>query len=170
MSRPNHRKLSNHKRVAEILIVDDNADEAELTVLALGHAQPPPRTLWLSGAQEALDYLTRKGNYHARRPGLPFLVLCDIHMPGMSGHDFVKHARARSTLRGLPIVILSGSADEADIAMSYRLGASGYLSKPMDLPTFTAQMVDVCRYWLTINKYPKGWISRSRTRRRPKGQ
>ena len=154
------------QRPVDILIVDDSAADAELTGLALRRVKPAPRTLWLPDARDALDYLLRKGAHRARAPGLPYLVLSDIHMPDLSGHQFVKRVREHASLRGLPVVLVSGSADEEDVRRSYRCGATGHLPKLVDFEDFTAQLTDVARYWLTINRFPRDWSSHPTPSRR----
>jgi two-component system response regulator len=109
----------------------------------------------LSDAEDALDYLLRKGAHRARAPGLPFLVLSDIHMPRLSGYGFVKRAREHAALRGLPLILVSGGADEGDVRRSYRCGATGYLPKLADFEDFTGQLTEVARDWLTINRFPR---------------
>jgi CheY-like chemotaxis protein len=88
---------------------------------------------------------------------LPFLVLCDINMPHMSGHEFLKRVRASSSLRGLPVVIMSASTDEQDLRRSYRLEATSHLTKLMDFGAFTAQMIEGAHYWLCTNRFPENW-------------
>jgi two-component system, response regulator len=153
-------------RAVDVLIVDDNPADAELTRLALRRVEPIPRTLWFSEAQEALDYLLRKGAHRHRAPGLPFLVLSDIDMPHMSGHQFARRVREHSSLRGLPVVLLSGSADEEDVRKGYRCGATGYLPKLVDFESFTTQLTAVAHYWLVINRFPKDWAFRPRQPRK----
>lgn len=152
--------------VPDILIVDDSESDADLTVLAMQRSHPAPKTFWIQDADEALQYLLCERQYKGRAPGLPKLVVTDLQMPNMTGHQFLRRVRTQPSLRGLPMVVVSASALEADVEKSYRCGATGYLSKMADFDVFTAQMTTLVSYWLSTNKLPSDWTSRPTRRRR----
>ncbi|HYH40239.1 MAG TPA: response regulator [Azospirillum sp.] len=131
-----------------ILLVEDNADDAELTQTALARTRVDATLDIVTGGEDALDYLFGDG-----RP-LPALVLLDLNLRGMSGLDVLHRIRARGATRRLPVVILTTSDNASDIAAGYDLGVNSYVRKPADLDSFTEVMRRLGLYWLHTNTPP----------------
>lgn len=125
----------------DILVIDDRATDAELTLLALNGLHPRPRALWLNDSRQAMDYLMCRGQYSHRSPALPALVLTDIHMPLVSGRELLALIRSEPRLEALRVIMLSGNADPDEVRESYRLGATGFVEKSLAYETFTVQLI-----------------------------
>jgi CheY-like chemotaxis protein len=127
-----------------IIVVDDSASDAELTLLALDHLHPCPRALWLSDGWKAMDYLLCRSEGHQRNlRTLPSLVLSDIHMPSLSGLELLALIRAAPDLGSVPVIMLSGKATVCEVCECYQLGATGYVEKSLAYETFTAELIQV---------------------------
>jgi two-component system, response regulator len=127
-----------------IIVVDDSASDAELTLLALNHLHPCPRALWLSDGWKAMDYLLCRGEGRQRSlRTLPSLVLSDIHMPSLSGLELLASIRSAPDLRAVPVIMLSGNATAREVFECYQLGATGYVEKSLAHETFTAELIQV---------------------------
>ncbi|PWC45787.1 response regulator [Azospirillum sp. TSO22-1] len=136
-----------------ILLVEDNADDAELTQTALARTRVDATLDIVTGGEDALDYLFGETSDGSMRP-LPALVLLDLNLRGMSGLDVLNRIRARTATRRLPVVILTTSDNASDIAAGYDLGVNSYIRKPADLDTFTEVMHRLGLYWLHTNTPP----------------
>lgn len=123
----------------DILVVEDNDVEAQLTLHALTHLNPRPRTLWLSDSREVMDYLMCR-RHEGRSHGLPSLVLADIHMPCLSGIELLAQIRAEPRLCHLPVIMLSANAISNELRECYQLGADGYVEKGIGYGRFTTQL------------------------------
>jgi CheY-like chemotaxis protein len=139
----------------EILLVEDNPRDAELTARALrSGGVVAGRLLWVRDGQEALDYLFRSGDYAGRADTIPRLILLDLKMPRVDGLGVLKAAKADARTRGIPIVVMTSSEEERDVAKTYEFGANSYVVKPVD---FNA-LADFARragcYWLGVNRTP----------------
>lgn len=131
----------------DILLVEDNPSYVELTLRGLREITGADLrvTVANSGAQ-ALQILHEAGA-HER----PRLVILDINMPGMNGHEVLRRVRENPDTRYLPVVMLTSSKLPADIAESYRLGAYGYVMRPLNFESYIKMLADVIAYWLVIN-------------------
>ena len=136
----------------EILLVEDSPLDAELTMSALSSGKVANRIVWVKDGAEALDYLFRRGAYAGREDLPPRLILLDLKMPKVGGIEVLKEIKADARLKKVPVVIMTSSDEESDVANTYELGANSYVVKPVD---FTA-LADVTRqagfYWLAINR------------------
>jgi len=139
----------------EILLVEDNPDDAELTMLALKQNNIGNAVKWVKDGAEALDYLLFRGQYAARagQPP-PVLVLLDLKLPKVDGLEVLRQMRADSHAGLTPVVILTSSGEERDIAQSYGLGANSYVRKPVDFAQFHEATRQLALYWLVINQSP----------------
>jgi two-component system, response regulator len=135
----------------DILLVEDNALDAELTMRGLKNEKVANNITWVRDGDEALDYVFRRGAYEGRKDGGPRLILLDLKMPRVSGIEVTRTLKADERTRRIPIVIMSSSKEECDIAETYSLGANSYIVKPLDFEA----LADVARqagfYWLVIN-------------------
>ena len=139
----------------DILLVEDNPDDVELTRLAFAEAGAPHRLHVLSDGAEAVDYLLRRGRHAARDAAdLPALVLLDLNLPRLDGREVLQAIRADDATRCLPVVVLTTSAEPGDVDKAYALGANSYIQKPVEFDRFVEVVRQVGRYWLAINLPP----------------
>ena len=135
-----------------ILLVEDNALDAELTISGLKEGNLANQITWVKDGQQALDYLFREGDYSDRANMPPRLVLLDLKMPKVDGIDVLRLIKSDPRTRSIPVVVMTSSEEESDIAKSYELGVNSYVVKPLN---FT-MLADVTRkagfYWLAINR------------------
>jgi CheY-like chemotaxis protein len=138
----------------EILLVEDNPLDAELTIRALKKGGLANKLLWLKDGEQALDYLFRRGAYAERDDTLPRLVLLDLKMPRVDGIEVLKTAKADERTRRIPVVVMTSSQGEKDVAQSYDLGVNSYVVKPVDFGAFADLARQAGFYWLAINRTP----------------
>ncbi len=140
----------------DVLLVEDNPDERELTLRGLKKRTFDGSIATVGDGSEALDFLFCRGDYtHRRDEESPRLVLLDLNLPKVNGLEVLKQIKAHEETKGIPVVILSSSEDERDIAESYRLGANSYMVKPADFEQFVKRISDVGFYWLKCNRLPR---------------
>lgn len=138
-----------------ILLVEDNPSDIELTKRALANANIANKLVVAEDGQEALDYLFGTGHY-AGRDAAPLLavVLLDLKLPKVDGLDILRRIRANRRTKRLPVVILTSSQEEQDIAAGYDLGANSYIRKPVDFSQFAEAIKSMGLYWLVLNEPP----------------
>ena len=136
-----------------ILLVEDNQDHAELTLKALQNGN---QIFWVKDGEEALDFLHRKnrwaGTNAAPRPGL---ILLDINLPKVGGHEVLKRIKADETLRSIPVVMLTTSDRDEEVVASYRAGVNSFVTKPVRFSDFVERIKNVKGYWLLTNRLPE---------------
>ena len=138
-----------------ILLVEDNQDHAELTLKALGNGQPRHRVFWVKDGEEALDFLMRKNRW--AQPGAaprPSLVLLDVNLPKVTGHEVLRRIKSDERLRGIPVVMLTTSDCDADVSASYHAGANSFVTKPVGFADYVECLTAVKRYWIETNRLP----------------
>ena len=141
----------------DILLVEDNPDDVELTRLAFAEAGEPHRLHVVRDGAEALDYLLGRGRHAGREVAdLPALVLLDLNLPLLDGREVLQAIRAEDATRRLPVVVLTTSAEPFDVEQAYALGANSYIQKPVEFDRFVEVVRQVGRYWLAINLPPGG--------------
>ncbi len=144
----------NYERV-EILLVEDKATDAELTLRALKRHNLANRVLWVKDGQEALDYVFATGPYADRSPiGDPKLILLDIKLPKIGGVDVLRRLKSDERSKSIPVTMLTSSAEERDVIESYKLGVNSYIVKPVDFNQFRDVVKQLGLYWLVINHPP----------------
>jgi CheY-like chemotaxis protein len=136
----------------EILLVEDNVLDAELTMRGLKGGQIGGNVTWLKDGQQALDYLLRAGDYADRGPGEPRLILLDLKMPRVDGIEVLRRIKAEERTRRIPVVIMTSSQEESDMVQSYDLGANSYLVKPIAFDSLTDIARQAGLYWLGMNR------------------
>lgn len=136
----------------EILLLEDEPADAYLTRIAFEEGRILTNLHHVLDGREGLDFLQKKPPYQdALRPDL---ILLDINMPRMNGHEFLTAIKADNDLRNIPVVVLTTSAVESDILSSYEEGAAGYISKPVDVSEFVNIIRRLEDYWLTLVRLP----------------
>ena len=135
-----------------VLLVEDNPGDADLTRDSLESGKLMLHVDVAADGEEALDYLLRKGRHAAA--ALPDLIILDINLPKMDGHQVLAELRGHQHLSTIPVVMLTSSDSERDITQSYELGANYYVSKPLDLAAFQSIMRSIEGFWFTVAKLP----------------
>ena len=138
-----------------ILLVEDDPDGVELTLRALEKSNPPSHITVARDGVEALEYLFGTGPQAARDlDSLPQLILLDLKLPRMDGLEVLRRLRADTRTRHIPVVVLTSSTEESDLASSYALGANSYIRKPVDFREFVEAARHLGIYWLRLNQFP----------------
>jgi CheY-like chemotaxis protein len=134
-----------------ILLVEDDLADQKLVKASLRNQRIANDLYVVNSGEEALDFLYHRGNY-AKDTSRPELILLDLNMPGMGGKEFLKRIKDDENLKQLPVVILTTSDSEMDILDSYKLQASGYVSKPVTLDEFKKVVERIEEYWFVLYK------------------
>jgi CheY-like chemotaxis protein len=138
-----------------ILLVEDNPSDVGLTKGALGKSHVANELVVAEDGQEALDYLFGERTYAGRDvTQLPALVLLDLKLPKVDGLEVLQRIRADQQTRRLPVVVLTSSKEEQDLATSYDLGVNSYIRKPIDFAQFVQAVQQLGLYWLVLNEPP----------------
>lgn len=140
-------------RIAEILLVDDNEDDVFLAREAFDAASLRVNLHHVDNGEKCLQFLRKQGPY-ANVPS-PDLILLDMHMPVMDGHEVLKEIVKDEKLRHLPVVVLTTSYEAADIQKMYGLRCSSYITKPVDFDNFVKAIGQIAGYWLTVVVTPE---------------
>ena len=142
-------------RGVDILLVEDNPDHAYFTLKALQADTPVHPTHWVKDGQEALDFLHRQGQWadaaSAPRPGL---ILLDIHLPKVSGHEVLRQVKTDEAFRSIPVIMLTTSDASEEMAATYRAGANSFLTKPVKFGQYAEQIKAVKAYWTLTSQLP----------------
>ena len=138
-----------------ILLVEDNPDDEALTLRALDKNRIGNKIFIVHDGAEALDFLFCTGSYADRDPGERIqVVLLDLNLPKVGGLEVLRRIRADQRTRTLPVVILTSSKEEKDLAEGYEYGANSYVRKPVDFNEFIEAIQHLGLYWLVLNKMP----------------
>ncbi len=141
--------------IKTILLIEDNASDIDLTKRALEKGHILNNLVVVSDDQEALDYLFGTGPYADRDVSdLPTLTLLDLKLPKVSGLDVLRRIRTEGSTRRMPVVILTSSREEQDMAAGYDLGVNSYIRKPVDFEHFVQSVGQLGLYWLVLNEEP----------------
>jgi|SRR5215217_4040349 len=139
----------------ELLLVEDNAYDAELTIRSLKKVGLANKMFHVKDGAEALDYIFNRGNYIHRTPTKsPKLILLDIKMPKVDGIEVLRQIKSNETTKAIPVVIMTSSKEEQDIIASYSLGVNSYVVKPVNFEGFSKAVADLGLYWLVNNQPP----------------
>jgi two-component system response regulator len=139
----------------DILLVEDNPTDAELTLRALRRGNLANHITWVKDGAEALDFIFRHGSYAERPPENPKLILLDIKLPKVDGIEVLKQIKADAHTRVIPVVMVTSSAEGRDVADSYQLGANSYVVKPVDFEQFSETVSKAGFYWMLMNRTPE---------------
>jgi CheY-like chemotaxis protein len=142
--------------VVEVLIVEDNPQDLELTLRALHKANLSNRIQVARDGAEALDFLFCEGTHSKRKlDNGPKVVLLDLKLPKVDGLEVLKKVKSDPRTNMIPIVVLTSSKEQNDVVESYRLGVNSYIVKPVDFEGFATAVGDLGLYWLLLNQPPK---------------
>jgi CheY-like chemotaxis protein len=140
----------------EILLVEDSPTDAELTIRALRERKLANRLHWVKDGAEALDFVFGVGPYAGRRVGsVPRVILLDLRLPKVDGMEVLRRVKADERTRTIPVVVLTSSKEDRDIAETYRLGVNSFISKPVEFDAFANTVAELGFYWLLTNKAPQ---------------
>jgi CheY-like chemotaxis protein len=143
------------RMIKTILLIEDNPSDIDLTIRAFERSRIANELIVAEDGQEALDYLWGLGKWEGRDIlELPALTLLDLKLPKIAGLDVLRRIRADSRTRRIPVVILTSSKEEQDIAASYDLGVNSYIRKPVDFTQFASAAEQLGLYWLLLNEPP----------------
>jgi CheY-like chemotaxis protein len=137
-----------------ILLVDDDPAGAELTVAALAEFDLADDIIVTCDGEEALDYLFGRGSHAGRPAEPPALVLLDLKMPRVDGHEVLRRVRADARTCDLPVIVLTSSNQEADVQQAHALGTNGYLVKPVDIADFIEDIRNLKIFWDSLKRMP----------------
>ncbi|MBA2077646.1 MAG: two-component system response regulator [Rhodanobacter sp. 68-29] len=144
-----------HNDIRTILLVEDSMADAEMSLDALKDANLANPVVHLQDGVECMDWLQRRGEWAGRVPGDPAVVLLDIKMPRMDGLEVLTRMRADERLRRVPVVILSSSREERDLARSWDLGVNAYVIKPVGADQFFTAVRTLGQFWAVLNQAPE---------------
>lgn len=140
--------------VKRILLVEDNANDAELTQTALAENKFANEIDLVRDGEEALDYLFKRGKYADRPTGNPAFVLLDLKLPKVDGLEVLEQIKKDEKLRTVPVVMLTSSREEQDLIRSYDLGVNAYVVKPVEFGEFIEALQELGLFWAVINQPP----------------
>ena len=146
----------NKRDLRTILLVEDSMADAEMAIDALREAKLANPVVHVEDGVECLDWLHRRGQYADRAEGDPSVILLDIKMPRMDGLEVLKQLRTEEKWKRLPVVILSSSREESDLARSWDLGVNAYVLKPVDVQQFFTAVQTLGHFWAVLNQRPDG--------------
>jgi CheY-like chemotaxis protein len=142
-----------------ILLAEDNANDAELTMTALKANRIVNEVVITRDGVETLDYLWRRGEYASRSDQDPALILLDLKMPKVDGLEVLRQVKGSSLLKTIPIVVLTSSRQEQDLIKSYDLGVNAYVVKPVDFHDFVDAVKLLGGFWALVNEPPPRYRS-----------
>lgn len=139
----------------EILLVEDNLNDAELTIRALTKHKIANHIIHLKDGAEAIDFLFGTGNYEGRdTDNKPKVILLDLKMPKVNGIEVLERIKSDAKTKTIPVVVLTSSKEHPDIEKCYRLGVNSYIVKPVEFQNFSKAVTELGLYWLLLNHPP----------------
>jgi two-component system response regulator len=137
----------------EIVLVEDNPNDAELAIRALKEYNFANKLMWLKDGVEALDFIFAQGQYADRSVvEVPKVVLLDLKLPLVDGLEVLEKVKSDTRTKNIPVVVLTSSSEERDIIASYNLGVNSYVIKPVDFDKFVDAVKEVGLYWMSLNQ------------------
>jgi CheY-like chemotaxis protein len=148
--------MTTDDKAVEILLVEDNPTDAELTTEALRDGNLANHLVWVKDGAEALDFVFGRGKYSGRQvDDPPKVILLDLRLPKVDGLEVLQTLKSDSRTRAIPVVVLTSSKEERDITESYQLGVNSFVSKPVEFDEFVSVVSQLGLYWLLINHVAK---------------
>jgi CheY-like chemotaxis protein len=141
-----------HPEVVDILLVEDNPSDGDLTLRTLKSHKFANTVQWVKDGAEALDFLFRRGDFATRPDTQPRVVLLDLRLPKVDSLEVLKAMRADVRTRLIPVVVMTSSTEDRDVIASYNLGANSFVSKPVGFADFAKTVADLGMYWMIVNK------------------
>jgi CheY-like chemotaxis protein len=148
--------------VGEILLVEDDPYDVELTLTALTENHLTNEIVVVRDGAEALDYLRQRGAYASREAGNPAVILLDLKLPKVDGLEVLKRVKSDPDLKTIPVVMLTSSREERDLAESYDSGSNAYVVKPVGFGEFVEAVRELGLFWAVINQPPPGSTGQTR--------
>ncbi|MFO0575545.1 MAG: response regulator [Polyangia bacterium] len=139
-----------------ILLVEDSENDVALTLAAFEEANLANEVVVAQDGQEALDFLYREGRFTGRRAGNPAVILLDLKMPKIDGLQVLAKLKGDPALKSIPVVMLTSSRQETDVARSYNLGVNAYVVKPVQFSDFISALRELGLFWAVVNLPPPG--------------
>jgi two-component system response regulator len=147
--------MDNTVKEVEILLVEDNPTDAELCIRALKKSNLANSLVWVKDGAEALDFLFATGTYSSRQgANSPKVILLDLRLPKVDGMEVLRRVKNDERTRTIPVVVLTSSKEDRDVAESYQLGVNSYISKPVEFDEFAKTVSELGLYWLLVNHPP----------------
>jgi len=148
-----------------ILLVEDNQNDIDLALAAFAESDLSNEVVVMRDGEQALDYLHQRGHFRERVPGNPSVVLLDLKLPKLNGLEVLQQIKSDPQLRAIPVVMLTSSNEELDLATSYQRGVNAYVVKPVTFWQFVAALRELGVFWTEINEPPPGSVARRLNRR-----
>ena len=145
-----------------ILLVEDSANDIELTLAALEENHLANEVVVVRDGAEALDYLYSRGIFKLRGKGNPAVVLLDLKLPKVDGMEVLRTIKGDPDMKCIPVVMLTSSREERDLASSYNLGVNAYVVKPVDFADFLKSIKELGLFWAVVNEPPPGSVQRKK--------
>jgi two-component system, response regulator len=142
------------KSIVDILLVEDNPNDAELIIRSLQKHNLANRLHWVKDGEEALDYIFCRANYADRKSDLPRVVLLDLRLPKLDGIEVLTQIRNRPETHKLPVVVLTSSKEDQDLVQAYELGINSFVAKPVAFDEFAQTVANLGLYWVLVNRVP----------------
>lgn len=142
-----------------ILLVEDSTNDVALSMAALEEINLANEVVVVRDGQQALDFLHRRGAYAGRTDGNPAVVLLDLKLPKVDGIEVLTQVKGDPNLKAIPIVMLTSSREERDLARSYGLGVNAYVVKPVAFPDFVSALKELGLFWAVVNQPPPGSLA-----------
>lgn len=138
--------------IIEILLVEDNMNDAELAISALNEYNLANKVEHVKDGPEALDYMFGTGKYQGKNNPNPKVILLDLKLPKLNGLEVLKKLKSDAKTKKVPVIMLTSSKEEPDIEQAYNLGANSYIVKPVEFDKFVDALKNVGFYWLIVNQ------------------
>jgi CheY-like chemotaxis protein len=141
-------------KLKRILLAEDNNNDIELTLTALQECRLSNDVEVVHDGAEALDYIYQRGKFAGRGDSLPCVILLDLKMPRVDGHQVLRQIKSDPALRHIPVVMLTSSREERDVLLSYDLGVNAFVVKPVDFEQFIQAIRALGVFWAIVNEPP----------------
>lgn len=142
-------------KMVEILLVEDNPNDAELAIRALKKNNLANKLVWVKDGAEALDFVFATGSYSERNvENGPKVILLDLRLPKVDGMEVLRRIKGDERTKLIPVVVLTSSKEDRDVIDSYKLGVNSFISKPVEFDAFSKVVTELGLYWLLVNQPP----------------
>jgi len=137
----------------DILLVEDNPTDAELTICALKEVNLANNLVWVKDGAQALDFVFCRGSYADRQLDFPpKVIMLDLRLPKVDGMEVLRELKANERTKAIPVVVLTSSKEDRDMVECYQLGVNSFVSKPVEFDTFARAVSQLGLYWLLVNR------------------